>query len=57
MIPVWIYLVPLAVGLLVPFVWKGISLTAAGLAMSILFTHLGTAAETVNYGTKGGDAI
>ena len=57
MIPVWIYLVPFAAGLLVPFLWEGISLTAAGLAMSILFTHLGTAAEAVNYGAKGGDAI
>ncbi len=45
LIPVWIYFMPLVVGMVVPFVFGGISLTSIGFAMSILFTHLGSASE------------
>ena len=50
LIPVWIYFVPLAAGIVVPFVLGGISLTSIGCAMSITFTHLGSASEMVNAG-------
>ncbi len=55
LIPVWIFILPLLVGLLVPFYFGGISLTAAGCAMSVVFTHLGSAAEMVNYDATGGE--
>ena len=55
LIPVWIFVLPLVVGLAVPFYYGGISLTAAGCAMSIVFTHLGSASEIVNYDAEGGD--
>ena len=54
LIPVWIYFMPLVVGLIVPFVFGGISLTSIGIAMSILFTHLGSASEITEAGTEGG---
>ena len=61
LIPVWLYMLPLVVGLIVPFVLKGISLTSVGLAMSICFTHLGSASEIVNSDefsdTEGGETV
>lgn len=48
MIPVWIYMLPLVVGIVVPFVIGGISLTSIGVAMSLLFTHAGSESEIVN---------
>ncbi len=45
LIPVWIFFLPLAVGIVVPFFLGGISLTSIGCAMSITFTHLGSASE------------
>lgn len=48
LIPVWLYLLPLVAGLIVPFVLGGISLTSIGCAMSITFTHLGSASEIIN---------
>ena len=47
LIPVWIYFVPLTVGML-PFAVGGISITSIGIAMSIVFTHCGSASEMVN---------
>ena len=55
LIPVWIFILPLLVGLLVPFYFGGISLTAAGCAMSVVFIHLGSASEMVNYDAEGGE--
>lgn len=55
LIPVWIFILPLLVGLLVPFYFGGISLTAAGCAMSVVFIHLGSASEMVYYDAEGGE--
>ncbi|MBR3305639.1 MAG: hypothetical protein IKI75_00125 [Lachnospiraceae bacterium] len=55
LIPVWIYFMPLSVGLIVPFVFGGISLASIGIAMSILFTHLGSASEITENGMEGGE--
>ncbi|MCR5098849.1 MAG: hypothetical protein K6B14_07875 [Lachnospiraceae bacterium] len=52
LIPIWIFVLPIVAGLFVPFVLGGISLTSPGCAMSIMFTHLGSAAE-IN--VKGGE--
>ena len=56
LIPVWIYVLPVVVGLVVPFVFGGISLTSIGCGMSIVFTHLGSASELVQSDVKGGEA-
>ena len=55
LIPVWVYIMPLAVGLIVPFVLGGISLTSIGFAMSLLFTHLGSASEITDSTEKRGE--
>ena len=57
LIPVWIYLLPILIGMVVPFVFGGISLAAIGCAMSVVFTHLGSAAEIVNYDAEGGKKV
>ncbi len=54
LIPVWIYFMPLFAGIIVPFVLGGISLTSVGIAMSILFTHLGSASEIPETDMEGG---
>ena len=48
LIPVWIFFLPLFAGLIVPFVLGGISLTSIGCAISITFTHLGSASEVAD---------
>ena len=52
LIPVWIFLLPITAGIVVPFVIGGISLTSIGLAMSVVFIHAGSASEIVNYDTE-----
>ncbi len=56
LIPVWIYFIPLAVGLIVPFVFGGLSLTSIGIAMSMMFTHLGSASEITESVSEGGES-
>ena len=57
LIPVWIYMIPLVAGILVPFVFGGISLTSIGIGMSIAFTHMGSSSEIVISDVTGGDAL
>ena len=47
LIPVWIYMLPIVVGLIIPFGLGGISLASIAVGMSIVFTHLGSASEIV----------
>ncbi|MCR5055197.1 MAG: hypothetical protein K6A69_10180 [Lachnospiraceae bacterium] len=54
LIPIWVYVLPFVMGVIIPFVFGGIGITAPGCAMSIVFTHLGSASELVNYDEKGG---
>ncbi len=56
LIPVWIYMFPMLVGIIVPFGLGGISLTSIAVAVSIAFTHLGSASEIVIDNAKGGKA-
>ena len=56
LIPVWIFVLPIVAGLVVPFVYGGISLTSIGCGISIVFTHLGSASEMVKSDVKGGEA-
>ena len=55
LMPVWIYIMPFIVGLAVPYIFGGISVTAPGCAISILFTHIGSSTEIAGYEAKGGE--
>ena len=52
LIPLWIYVVPIAVSLVVTFVIGEISMAALGTAITIVFTHLGTMNEVAEISTK-----
>ncbi len=45
LIPLWLYIMPLAVCILITFVFGEISMAAFGAAVTIAFTHLGTMNE------------
>ena len=46
LIPIWIYFLPIVIGIVVTFVIGGVSLAPIGMAVSIMFTHLGSMNET-----------
>ncbi len=47
-IPLWIYVLPIGVGIIITFIIGGVSFTPAGTALSIIFTHLGSMNEITN---------
>ncbi len=46
MIPFWLYLIPIAAMIVVPYVFKGISLSAVGFAVILAYMHTGVMNET-----------
>ena len=52
LIPLWVYVMPLIVSILVTFVIGEISMAAFGTAVTIAFTHLGTMNEVAEISTK-----
>ena len=54
LIPLWIYLLPIIVGLIVTFGLRGISMTPAGVMLSIVFTHLGSMNDVSDPGIEEG---
>lgn len=47
LVPVWLYIMPLVLVLVVPFVFGGVSMCAIGVVSGLVFTHIGSMNEQV----------
>ncbi len=45
LVPLWTYMAPILIGILVPFVFGGISFASVCIAIGLMFTHIGTMNE------------